>query len=73
MRVCTAAAARRAVVVREDDLLAKAGAQANPEIVSKALCTELNVGFANEFREERGGRDGTYHQVKPSASRLHGH
>eukprot|EP00959_Pyramimonas_sp_CCMP1952_P378363 7926072-Pyramimonas_sp.AAC.1 len=39
MRVYVAAAAKRAVVVKEDDLLAKADVQANPEELPKALCT----------------------------------
>eukprot|EP00959_Pyramimonas_sp_CCMP1952_P357401 7484088-Pyramimonas_sp.AAC.1 len=37
MRVCVTAAAERAVVVKEDDLLTKADIQANPETISKAL------------------------------------
>eukprot|EP00959_Pyramimonas_sp_CCMP1952_P311227 6513353-Pyramimonas_sp.AAC.1 len=40
MRVYVATAAMRAVVVKGDDLLAKADIQANPKTVSKALCTE---------------------------------
>eukprot|EP00959_Pyramimonas_sp_CCMP1952_P144641 3027341-Pyramimonas_sp.AAC.1 len=39
MRVYVAAAAERAVVVKEDDLLAKAHIQANSDKVSKALLT----------------------------------
>eukprot|EP00959_Pyramimonas_sp_CCMP1952_P121195 2533964-Pyramimonas_sp.AAC.1 len=48
MRVCVAAAAKRAVVVKEDDLLAKGDIQANPDKESKALYTELNAWFDNE-------------------------
>eukprot|EP00959_Pyramimonas_sp_CCMP1952_P097367 2035374-Pyramimonas_sp.AAC.1 len=45
MRVHGAAAAKRAVVVKEDDLLAKADIQANPSKISKALFTELKTWF----------------------------
>eukprot|EP00959_Pyramimonas_sp_CCMP1952_P064678 1350008-Pyramimonas_sp.AAC.1 len=48
MPVYVAAAVKRAVVVKEDDLLAKADAQANPEKVSKALYTELKAWLYNE-------------------------
>eukprot|EP00959_Pyramimonas_sp_CCMP1952_P472653 9500392-Pyramimonas_sp.AAC.1 len=47
MGVCAAAAAKRAVVVKEDDLLAKAGVQANPDKAPKALCTELKTWLDN--------------------------
>eukprot|EP00959_Pyramimonas_sp_CCMP1952_P447331 9366330-Pyramimonas_sp.AAC.1 len=43
MRVYVAATAKRAAVVEEDDLLAKADVQANPEKVSKAPCTECKT------------------------------
>eukprot|EP00959_Pyramimonas_sp_CCMP1952_P217621 4551600-Pyramimonas_sp.AAC.1 len=43
MRVYVIAAAKRAVVVQGDDLLAKADIQANPDKVSKALYTELET------------------------------
>eukprot|EP00959_Pyramimonas_sp_CCMP1952_P423080 8862509-Pyramimonas_sp.AAC.1 len=43
LRVYVAAAAKRVVVVKEDDLLAKADIQATPEKVSKALVTELKI------------------------------
>eukprot|EP00959_Pyramimonas_sp_CCMP1952_P125578 2625909-Pyramimonas_sp.AAC.1 len=48
MRVYSTAAAKRAAVVMEDDLLAKAGIQANPEKISKALFTELKTWFDNK-------------------------
>eukprot|EP00959_Pyramimonas_sp_CCMP1952_P074475 1556097-Pyramimonas_sp.AAC.1 len=48
LRVDVATAAKRAVVVKEDDLLAKADIQANPEKVSKALYTELKTWFDNK-------------------------
>jgi len=47
MRVYVAAAAKRAVVVKEDDLLTKADIQANPVKVSKTLYTELKTWFDN--------------------------
>eukprot|EP00959_Pyramimonas_sp_CCMP1952_P453346 9468085-Pyramimonas_sp.AAC.2 len=43
MRVYMAAATKRAAVVKEDDLLAKADTQANPEKVSKTPYTELKT------------------------------
>eukprot|EP00959_Pyramimonas_sp_CCMP1952_P243614 5092034-Pyramimonas_sp.AAC.1 len=43
MRVYIAAAAKRAAVVKEDDLLAKADIQVNSEKVSDALYTELKT------------------------------
>eukprot|EP00959_Pyramimonas_sp_CCMP1952_P406300 8515333-Pyramimonas_sp.AAC.1 len=46
MRVCVTAAAKRIVVVKEDDL-AKADAQANPEKIPKALYTVLKTWFDN--------------------------
>eukprot|EP00959_Pyramimonas_sp_CCMP1952_P371648 7782515-Pyramimonas_sp.AAC.1 len=49
VRVCVTAAAKRAAVVKEDDLLAKADIQANPDQVSKALYTELKTWFGNEY------------------------
>eukprot|EP00959_Pyramimonas_sp_CCMP1952_P075577 1579852-Pyramimonas_sp.AAC.1 len=48
MRVYVTSAAKRAVVVKEDDLFAKADIQANPEKVSKALYTELKTGLDNK-------------------------
>eukprot|EP00959_Pyramimonas_sp_CCMP1952_P111113 2324414-Pyramimonas_sp.AAC.1 len=47
MRVCVTAAAKRAVGVKEGDLLANADAQANPDIASKAHNTELKTLFDN--------------------------
>eukprot|EP00959_Pyramimonas_sp_CCMP1952_P305543 6393743-Pyramimonas_sp.AAC.1 len=40
MRAYVTAVAKRAVVVKEDDHLARAGSQANPVKASKALFTE---------------------------------
>eukprot|EP00959_Pyramimonas_sp_CCMP1952_P058878 1229663-Pyramimonas_sp.AAC.1 len=48
MRVYVTAAAKRAVVVMEDDLLAKADIPPSPGKVSKALCIELKTWFDNE-------------------------
>ena len=48
MRVYVSATAKRAVVVKEDDLLTKADIQANPVKVSKALYTELKTWFDNK-------------------------
>eukprot|EP00959_Pyramimonas_sp_CCMP1952_P462939 9484075-Pyramimonas_sp.AAC.1 len=48
MRACVTAFAKRAVVVKEDDLLAKADIQANPEKIPKALYTELKTWFDNK-------------------------
>eukprot|EP00959_Pyramimonas_sp_CCMP1952_P359683 7531411-Pyramimonas_sp.AAC.1 len=48
MRVYVAAAAKRAAVVKEDDLLATADAQANPEKVSQSLCIELKTWLDNK-------------------------
>eukprot|EP00959_Pyramimonas_sp_CCMP1952_P255566 5338028-Pyramimonas_sp.AAC.1 len=45
MRVYVTVAAKRVVVVKEDDLLTKAAIQANPDKVSKALYTELKAWF----------------------------
>eukprot|EP00959_Pyramimonas_sp_CCMP1952_P459526 9478381-Pyramimonas_sp.AAC.1 len=45
MRVYVTAAAKRAVAVKEDDLLAMGDAQANPEEVSRAIYTELTTWF----------------------------
>eukprot|EP00959_Pyramimonas_sp_CCMP1952_P142271 2978110-Pyramimonas_sp.AAC.1 len=45
MRAHDTAAAKRAAVVKEDDLLAKADVQANPEKIAKALFTELKTWF----------------------------
>eukprot|EP00959_Pyramimonas_sp_CCMP1952_P325429 6811354-Pyramimonas_sp.AAC.1 len=43
MRVYVASAAKRAVVVKEDDLLTKADVAAHPKEVSEALYTELKI------------------------------
>ena len=48
LRVYVSAAAKRAVVVKEDDLLTKADIQANPVKVSKALYTELKTWLDNK-------------------------
>ena len=48
MRVYVTAAAKRAVVVKEDDLLTKADIQANPVKVSQALYKELKTWFDNK-------------------------
>ena len=48
MRVYVSAVSKRAVVVEEDDLLAKAEMQANPVQVSKALSTELKRGLTTD-------------------------
>eukprot|EP00959_Pyramimonas_sp_CCMP1952_P265249 5546719-Pyramimonas_sp.AAC.1 len=48
MRVYVTAAAQRPVVVKEDDLLAKADILANPDTMSKALFTELKTWFDNK-------------------------
>eukprot|EP00959_Pyramimonas_sp_CCMP1952_P120854 2526949-Pyramimonas_sp.AAC.1 len=50
-RVYVTAAAKRAAVVKDDDLLAKADIQANPVKVSKARCTELKTWFDSECFE----------------------
>eukprot|EP00959_Pyramimonas_sp_CCMP1952_P089635 1875246-Pyramimonas_sp.AAC.1 len=47
MRVYVAAAAKRAAVVKEDDLIAKADIQADPDTASKALYTELKTWLDN--------------------------
>eukprot|EP00959_Pyramimonas_sp_CCMP1952_P156895 3280988-Pyramimonas_sp.AAC.1 len=43
VRVYVAAAAKRAAVVKEDDLLAQADIQEKPEKASKTLYTELKT------------------------------
>eukprot|EP00959_Pyramimonas_sp_CCMP1952_P167737 3505578-Pyramimonas_sp.AAC.1 len=48
MRVYVTAAAKRAAVVQEDDLLAKADVQANPDEVSNALYSDLKTWFDNK-------------------------
>eukprot|EP00959_Pyramimonas_sp_CCMP1952_P119299 2494041-Pyramimonas_sp.AAC.1 len=48
MRVSVTAAAKRAGIVKGDDLLAKADIQANTEKVPKALYTELKTRFDNK-------------------------
>eukprot|EP00959_Pyramimonas_sp_CCMP1952_P105928 2214756-Pyramimonas_sp.AAC.1 len=48
MRVYIAAAAKRAAIVKGDDLLAKSDTQANPDKVSKAPYTELKTWFGNK-------------------------
>ena len=45
MRVYVSAASKRAVIVKEDDLLTKAEIQMNPQKISKALYTELKIWF----------------------------
>eukprot|EP00959_Pyramimonas_sp_CCMP1952_P100182 2095104-Pyramimonas_sp.AAC.1 len=47
MRVYVTAAAERAAVVKEDDLLTKVGIQVDPDKGSKALYTELKTWFDN--------------------------
>ena len=47
LRVYVTAASKRAVVVKEDDLLTKAEIQANPVKVSRALYTELRIWYDN--------------------------
>eukprot|EP00959_Pyramimonas_sp_CCMP1952_P126022 2635196-Pyramimonas_sp.AAC.1 len=47
MRVYVTAAAKRAVVVKEDDLLAKADIQVNHDKVPQALFSELKTWFDN--------------------------
>eukprot|EP00959_Pyramimonas_sp_CCMP1952_P104089 2175711-Pyramimonas_sp.AAC.1 len=65
MRVYLAAAAKRAVVVKEDDLLAKADVQTNP-------VKDFEIRIQIELREEREGRDGTCHQTTRGTSGFHG-
>eukprot|EP00959_Pyramimonas_sp_CCMP1952_P270484 5654599-Pyramimonas_sp.AAC.1 len=48
MPVYETAAAKRAVVVKEDDLLTDADIQANPVMVSKALYTERKIWFGSK-------------------------
>ena len=48
MRAYVSAAAKRAVVVKEDDLLTKADIQANPVRVPQALYKELKTWFDNK-------------------------
>eukprot|EP00959_Pyramimonas_sp_CCMP1952_P054024 1129997-Pyramimonas_sp.AAC.1 len=48
MRVYVTAAAKRAIVVKEGDLLAKADSQANPVKVSKALYSEFKTWFGSK-------------------------
>eukprot|EP00959_Pyramimonas_sp_CCMP1952_P183778 3842762-Pyramimonas_sp.AAC.1 len=59
MRVCATAAAARAAVVKEGDLLSKADIQANPVKVSKALYTGLKTWLDSEcfkMQEVKGVR-----------------
>eukprot|EP00959_Pyramimonas_sp_CCMP1952_P273244 5711411-Pyramimonas_sp.AAC.1 len=51
VRVYVAAAAKRAVVVKEGDLLAKADVQEKPEKVPKALYIDLKAWFDNKCFE----------------------
>eukprot|EP00959_Pyramimonas_sp_CCMP1952_P003389 70724-Pyramimonas_sp.AAC.1 len=51
MRVYVSSAAKRAVVVKEDDLLTKAGIAAHPKEVSEALYTELKIWIGNRCFE----------------------
>eukprot|EP00959_Pyramimonas_sp_CCMP1952_P204108 4268685-Pyramimonas_sp.AAC.1 len=47
MRVYVSSAAKRAVVVKEDDLLTKSDIAAHPKEVSEALYTELKIWVDN--------------------------
>eukprot|EP00959_Pyramimonas_sp_CCMP1952_P101410 2121387-Pyramimonas_sp.AAC.1 len=47
MRVYVSSAAKRAMVVKEDDLLTKADIAAHPKEVSEALYTELKIWLDN--------------------------
>eukprot|EP00959_Pyramimonas_sp_CCMP1952_P059296 1238386-Pyramimonas_sp.AAC.1 len=47
-RAYVTAAAERAAVVKEDDLLTEADTQANPVMVSRALYPELKTRFDNQ-------------------------
>eukprot|EP00959_Pyramimonas_sp_CCMP1952_P224749 4699592-Pyramimonas_sp.AAC.1 len=49
VRVYITAAAKRAVVVEEDDLLTEADVQANPENISKVFLTELKTWLDNKW------------------------
>eukprot|EP00959_Pyramimonas_sp_CCMP1952_P298239 6238080-Pyramimonas_sp.AAC.1 len=51
MRAYVSSAAKRAVVVKEDDLLAKADIAAHPKEVSEALHTELKIWLDNRCFE----------------------
>eukprot|EP00959_Pyramimonas_sp_CCMP1952_P180637 3776932-Pyramimonas_sp.AAC.1 len=51
MRVYVSSAAKRAVVVKEDDILTKADISAHPKEVSEALYTELKVWLDNRCFE----------------------
>eukprot|EP00959_Pyramimonas_sp_CCMP1952_P018417 389421-Pyramimonas_sp.AAC.1 len=51
MRVYVSSAAKRAVVVKEDDLPTKADIEAHPTEVSEALCTELKLWLDNRCFE----------------------
>eukprot|EP00959_Pyramimonas_sp_CCMP1952_P432537 9057717-Pyramimonas_sp.AAC.1 len=51
MRVYVSSAAKRAVVVKEDDLLTKAEIAAHPKKVSEALYTELIIWIDNRCCE----------------------
>ena len=48
LRVYVTAASKRAVLVKEDDLLTKAEIQANPINISRALYTELRIWYDND-------------------------
>eukprot|EP00959_Pyramimonas_sp_CCMP1952_P087538 1831563-Pyramimonas_sp.AAC.1 len=64
MRVYATAAAKRAAVVKEDDLLTKADLQANPVNASTALCNGLCAS--------REVRDGTCHRSTLGTSGIRG-
>eukprot|EP00959_Pyramimonas_sp_CCMP1952_P337837 7074936-Pyramimonas_sp.AAC.1 len=51
MRVYVSSAAKRALVVKEDDLLTKADIAAHSKEVSEALCTELKTWLDNRCFE----------------------
>eukprot|EP00959_Pyramimonas_sp_CCMP1952_P136754 2861722-Pyramimonas_sp.AAC.1 len=51
MRVHVSSAAKRAVVVKEDDLLIKADIAAHPKEVSEALYTEFKIWIDNRWFE----------------------
>eukprot|EP00959_Pyramimonas_sp_CCMP1952_P273057 5707650-Pyramimonas_sp.AAC.1 len=51
MRVYVSSAAKRAVVVKEDDLPTKADIAAHPKEVIAALYTELQIWLDNRFFE----------------------
>ena len=52
MRVYVSAASKRAVIVKEDDLLTKAEIQMTPQKISKALYTELKLLFDTQMFQD---------------------